>query len=169
MSTSETIDMKHLLYIACGIHNPDYHNDSAFSSSYEYIKNMSGGSRLNTELHKAFILGLYPELKEPVEEFGKRAKIISMKNLDDKSVAEELDKTGDLIVDKYNLPQAVHKSSSDEIKRNPNVQKNIQEALLKEVQEQMSPVVAELASRYAGKIHNYEELARNPKVFSLLH
>lgn len=109
MSILEQIDVKHLFCISYGINNPEYENDLAFSSSYEYVKDISGGSRLGTELNKAFILGLYPELKEPVEEFRKRAQIIGMRKLDNKSLAEELNKAGNFIISKYNLPQVVKK------------------------------------------------------------
>ena len=159
------IDVKHLFCIAYGIHNPNYENDSAFSSSYEYIKNASGGSRLNSRLNEAFILGLYPELEEPVKEFRARARVLFMRKLDDETLAKELDKSGDSIVNKYNLPKVVKKSSSAEIKRNFHLQKMMKTALLNEIKDYICPTVTYMATRFSDQVSDFNELGNSFEYF----
>ena len=165
INNQDTISIKHLFCIAHGINNPGYENDSAFSSSYKYIKDASGGSRLNSRVNKAFILGLYPELEEPVEDFSARARILSMRELDDETLAKELDKYGNLIISKYNLPKVVKKYNSDEIKVNFHLQKTMKTALLNEIKDDNCPTVTYLATRFAEQVSDFNKIGNSLECF----
>ncbi|MBE6444811.1 MAG: hypothetical protein E7019_01955 [Alphaproteobacteria bacterium] len=158
VNDKEQLNVKHLFDIANGINNPSREDDAIFSRTYEYIKDISGGSRLCSELNKAFIISLYPELERACEEYRIRAKIVAMSNLDNKSLGEKLDEAGNIVINKYNLSYTVKKSNKDEVRKKINVQKKMKKYLLGLIADDCCSVVSELASRYAQKVNTYDEL-----------
>ena len=154
------ISTKHLLHIATYMTNPGYLDDPHFESSYEYIENLVG-ERLHVpiKISNVLIQTLYPDLKEPIKEFTKRLRVSLCKKLDDNGVSKACNEAADIVIEKYKLPQSLRFGSIQEIKNNSNLQKVMKDHYIKSIQGKRSPIVVELASRFAKKINDYNILA----------
>lgn len=154
------ISTKHLLHIATYITNPGYLDDPHFESSYEYIENLVGERpHIPIKISNVLIQTLYPDLKEPIEEFTKRLRVSACKKLDDNGVSKACNEAADIVIEKYKLPQSLRFGSIQEIKNNSNLQKVMKDHYIKSIQGKWSPIVVELASRFAKKINDYDILA----------